>query len=531
VSIGTPGGPSPYTVTELVLRVGLPSRSESRDAGQLKTYWGPLGQNLPIDPNRIDDQLVESWKAQRVALLEARDTFLGLILGSRPGDRVGGVDHATPISAPGADVKTDRKLLNFLGRVYEFFDFGSPADLQPDPRRHPPQLYRYRAPQLSMVHHSAMRYVASLHTPGPAHENVGAVWVDVAPTRGRSAGLVAIICDEHILGGEMFHTAVAATMFHASEAPFTRHDVGDARVRRRALSPPDVGVDRLVDTVAHEFGHTFNLDDEYETSGGDDIGSRQPASKDFDTDNVTRFVAIWRHAPPGGPPPYPDREIDHTKVKWLKVLRPVFASVLLRDSEVPASGVVRLTVDRNDAAQWQQAHRINALAFVQIAAGPGKHLPPVVHRDIPIAAADDDGHVDLTLSGPTFPKGSMVFLARRMLDGTPMSLAQPEVLTHLAATHLPLNANTDTSQPTKAFDVPVPIAGLRLPYNEYRVIGVYEGAATWAGSIYRAAGACKMRTTAGAGAEGEFCYVCKYLIVNRVDPSMHALLDAKHYPK
>jgi hypothetical protein len=28
----------------------------------------------------------------------------------------------------------------------------------------------------------------------------------------------------------------------------------------------------------------------------------------------------------------------------------------------------------------------------------------------------------------------------------------------------------------------------------------------------------------------EFCHVCKYLIVNRVNPALHPLLDAKHYP-
>jgi hypothetical protein len=30
--------------------------------------------------------------------------------------------------------------------------------------------------------------------------------------------------------------------------------------------------------------------------------------------------------------------------------------------------------------------------------------------------------------------------------------------------------------------------------------------------------------------DGEFCHVCKYLIVNRVDPGLHAILDRNYYP-
>ena len=46
---------------------------------------------------------------------------------------------------------------------------------------------------------------------------------------------------------------------------------------------------------------------------------------------------------------------------------------------------------------------------------------------------------------------------------------------------------------------------------------------------YRPAGACKMRGHEDGGSEGEFCFVCKYLQVNLVDPSLHPEID-KLYP-
>jgi hypothetical protein len=51
------------------------------------------------------------------------------------------------------------------------------------------------------------------------------------------------------------------------------------------------------------------------------------------------------------------------------------------------------------------------------------------------------------------------------------------------------------------------------------------------GMVYRPAGLCKMKMLGNpTTGDIEFCHVCKYLIVNRVNPALHPLLDAKHYP-
>ena len=80
-------------------------------------------------------------------------------------------------------------------------------------------------------------------------------------------------------------------------------------------------------------------------------------------------------------------------------------------------------------------------------------------------------------------------------------------------------------------DTPPDIPQFDKPCDEYKVIGLYEGGGAATVKVYRPAGACKMRSQQAADGEGEFCFVCKYLIVNRFDPTRHAELDAKFYPK
>ena len=77
--------------------------------------------------------------------------------------------------------------------------------------------------------------------------------------------------------------------------------------------------------------------------------------------------------------------------------------------------------------------------------------------------------------------------------------------------------------------------GGRLPAIPSRIIGAYEGGATFSCGVYHPAGACIMRAPLASGNErgitsfdkGDvhgFCAVCRYLIVDRVDPRLHWLM-------
>jgi hypothetical protein len=59
--------------------------------------------------------------------------------------------------------------------------------------------------------------------------------------------------------------------------------------------------------------------------------------------------------------------------------------------------------------------------------------------------------------------------------------------------------------------------------NKTRIIGLYEGGAQRARDIFHPAGNCMMRDDHDEAAE--FCHVCRYVIVDMVDPSKHFEID------
>jgi hypothetical protein len=130
-----------------------------------------------------------------------------------------------------------------------------------------------------------------------------------------------------------------------------------------------------------------------------------------------------------------------------------------------------------------------------------------------------------------FPAGSLLYVPRLDDAGSPVMVADPHVIEQVRVRHEALNRDKDTTKVNKEPDHPVQIFNLNPPCKSYRMIGVYEGGYYFAGGIYRPAGACKMRGSQSGGGEGEFCFVCKWLIVNRVDPSLHPQLDHHHYPE
>lgn len=154
-----------------------------------------------------------------------------------------------------------------------------------------------------------------------------------------------------------------------------------------------------------------------------------------------------------------------------------------------------------------------------------------------------------TLLPLLFVPGSVVYLPNRDAAGTPRLLIEPDVMAWMARTHNPLSANFDPATGCAASDqgapdyppADVPGPGRALPRHTFRVIGLYEGGAHNACRVYRPAGFCKMRnqhpeleTRPGTEMEGqelepEFCFVCKYLIANRINPRRLEEID-REYP-
>ncbi|MGE8340716.1 IgA Peptidase M64 [Flavobacterium sp. ACN2] len=67
--------------------------------------------------------------------------------------------------------------------------------------------------------------------------------------------------------------------------------------------------------------------------------------------------------------------------------------------------------------------------------------------------------------------------------------------------------------------------GIRYPQ---RIIGLYEGGAREGCGVYIPAGSCRMKSTSY---DNDFCYVCKYAIIEKIDPTLLEALYRTFYPR
>jgi hypothetical protein len=129
------------------------------------------------------------------------------------------------------------------------------------------------------------------------------------------------------------------------------------------------------------------------------------------------------------------------------------------------------------------------------------------------------------------------------------------IRSHISTTGGPLNAPAST--PARQCPIQVPPAhveaqqatnlppaanfpGGRLPAIASRIIGAYEGGAGLSCGVFHPAGSCIMRaplatktergvTHEDPGAVHGFCHVCRYLIVDSVDPRRHFFINSFYH--
>jgi hypothetical protein len=526
--------PAVYTPAVLVAKVGTPKRGETRNRAALLAEW--RGKNLitAADEPRIDEDLISVWKAQRAdGILDARDTFFGMMIGRRPGERSSTISD-TLVVPPAAD-GPGPVLDLFVARVYEFYRFPLARLFEADPRRHPPELYAgsFEANPGS----STMRFLAAQSYTYPPHHAIGPEWLPDATKFKPSRGLVALVAFDRSEGGQNIndHTITAQSLGSELVATFEHGPPGDDSRMRRL--PPDFEPESrdLANTVAHEFGHSFALGDEYEGADGDDPQAN--LTVDYPYDNITFLGVI--HLAAGGP-----RDIDPAKVKWLGLPRMAASDRLLADSVAQAGGIDVL-IDHRFVARWKKAmtkgEQVVLRAFGLNASPlqlPLKSGPSDLLTNLRVLSVDETTGL-LRLGGPglpaapaTFKTGSFIYVP--LLDGaTAKTVGQRKVIDFIAGRKAPLNIDPDHVRSSSKFDNPVDIPDFSAPCTSSRLVGVYEGAAQYAGGDFRPTGQCKMRSHAASesGGEGEFCFVCKWLIVNNVDPGLHAVLDHLFYPR
>jgi hypothetical protein len=125
-------------------------------------------------------------------------------------------------------------------------------------------------------------------------------------------------------------------------------------------------------------------------------------------------------------------------------------------------------------------------------------------------------------------------ISPRVVSGTENRLIADPIFNWIVGTNSPLNApkNAQGALCTPA-DSPIGDVSptnlpspLKLPDklpSPADIIGLYDGGAGFDCGVFRPAGRCRMRR--GYDATTPFCHVCRYVIVDRVNPMKHRKLD------
>ncbi|SMD26931.1 M64 family metallopeptidase [Kibdelosporangium aridum] len=524
--------PNTYTMDQLVKRVGLPIPGDTRDKQAFLNLWS--SQSLDdFTPANVSDRLFLAWRAHSsTGILAARDTFFGFQLGRRWAERYSDTDGVEP---PGADDPSDPKLKPFVKRVYSFYDTVATRFVTLDPRRHPPE--RYAGSSAENPHTSLMDYVRNLRHATTA---IGNVWVPEDKFK-RSRGLITVVAFDPFHGGTNINVQTIAAQTTGSDKSIryeytTDPDLDPAVMHRAIPGTSIIDFTQVADTVAHEFGHSFNLGDEYEEAGKTNDDPDAARAEDLASDNLARLGKIRANPT--------ERLFDPRLVKWIDLPRIAHSARLVKASAADGSAI-KVFIKPSSAAEWDMLKtagvRANLLRFAPTSEGVQLPLtkgdPTTYAADLSIVHVDrGSGAVTLKGAGlpppaayPAFGTGSLLFVPVRH-NNREVSIVRPEVLDLLYGEQKPLNAVDNNTVANTGPDTPRPIPGLPSRLRRRGLIGVYEGGGRYPGGNFRPAGVCKMRDQTAAGESGEFCHVCKWLIVNRVHPGWHAWLEQWHYP-
>jgi hypothetical protein len=519
-----PGGDDTYSLSQLIELVGPACRGESRSATDILSDWKL--RRLGIDEAKINATLIEAWRTERSdSLLDARDTYFGLMLGSRLADGVS--RGGERLDVPQDDDPASAAVLKLQRRLYGFYASQVMRSITSDDRRHPPELQL--AADDTPRRTSIAQYLGSLAYSHPPFQPIGPAWVPDTKKFKPSRGLVGFVVQDWMFGGTNINDLTMCAVSIQGDHALNYEHVG-SRLRRLIPGPIPVNdLDDLGNTFAHEFGHSLHLGDEYEEFDGLS-GSSETAAY---FDNLATRYEI-RLGDTG-------EQLDARKIKWFDLPR-IRESARVIAAATSTAGQITVRIHRRDAAHWYGLWGQRRLKFGlrnQPILSTGQQFPldgikPVL-TDLTIARVDrDTGDVVLTgavAAGLEFLPGSLLYSPRLTENGLPRTLVEAKVRAFVLDKKAPMNSDPDNTRTRDDPDTPKSIAGFKGPCNSSRLIGVFEGGYRASAGIYRPAGACKMRNNHTNGEDGEFCFVCRWLIVNRIDPSFHALLDSRFYPE
>lgn len=485
-----PAAGTPWTIYNLLYMAGLPIPANlTKTPAELRAEWAATMRADP--PLNVTDRQIEIWKSYHTrTFIDEVDGFPGMALGA----------------PPRASETTRTPML----------------------RAHP---YRGGAPAVTAFYR-VLRARNNVAITGPTGtEPLGSLWAEtrdafnfdnrrlVVMLAGMSAGR-AVRTDSPLP-----HIAISISGGNH------RMPVVSTADSRRALRfnltdplPPRADAEAWP-TIAHELGHAFGLGDEYVDLPGSYTGL-EPTTDRFG--NLTTLPGV---SGPAG--------ISAALIKWnwhrarkaaVLSAQPTPEGANFRINLLNVGGLQFAVNDRVHLRprQWKQV--IGRLA-------PSGPLTVVAPRD----ATGNSVLVSGALVPANFGAGSVLYLPvpNPAAAGAPYGLVSPRVAQFIEANHRPLTrwpCNPADQQGDASPGVPRGSATQMPEFNAFdsishrndaRVIGLYSGGARLGCGIFHPAGQCLMRNDSAA-ARSEFCHVCRFILVDAINPDVHWWIDREY---
>jgi hypothetical protein len=524
---------SNYTVAQLVTLAGLPApadivpgESEADAARRFNGYWQQDLERAPIAV--LSPSQFAPWLrlAQR-APVEARDTTFAVQLGTRHGAQVGS-QHSLTLDPKRMSARGIGELVGAL--FAEVKDGGVTRQLP-----------------------------------------VGRVWA-TTPTRGKDFGLICILSRSTAFGGGTSIEEPPASTYilvrlwryqggFEKEEARTQPFRGSFVLQPGSVPPLWGESPHVALNVVHEMAHAFGLADEY--GGGIATGSRTAtgaANAQWRRDILRTTSDVAGQYDPVLLPSVTTPRLWPSKIRWGQWPRLRAAGELAAKPQVVGSQV-RVMLKPGHINEFMLDQRVclrsrtlfgsdsRKSQSMRIAGIAGDEL--LLEPATPFTTNDADNYAVV----PGVPSPLVILPLRVPGSGLPgtreLPLIAPEILRHIGSSNGPLNA--PAVSPSRDCHDGASSVGVQKPTNLpaayprtsamdgafFRmsdIVGLYEGGMGLDCGVYHPAGDCMMR---GAFDHGEpalmstpatsefrpFCHVCRYWLVDRIDPSKHRELD------
>lgn len=300
--------------------------------------------------------------------------------------------------------------------------------------------------------------------------------------------------------------------------------------------------------LAHELSHSFYLDDEYSTHDRSPLADLERGYIDG-SPNTQRFETLIDS----------NKHIVSSKIKWnwTRIRKACDYQTLVQPN--PAVKQFKCTLNDAYRSLKDKRDRFGKGDIVWLRkrdlvtsgdqfAGPFKIDEKVTGLEVKLSFQYPGGTMPSAFFDPssTTPAPPGLLLMREKVGAFDVNLIDGLIEAHIGADGNPTNASAGESPhaacttgssptPTAATNVP---AGLTLPAQSFKVVGLFESGHRRDCGVYHPTGACIMNEVSYTDTTGRhirpFCHVCRYALVDKLDPRMHGRIDreyAKVYPK